>query len=222
MRVLLIEDDAVWAERLGSLLREQGWTVARAESGEAALHTLREQPLPDLILLDLVLPGMDGWTFYRHLRTTEEWSALPVMIVSTAGVPDLPLRSIVASLRKGEDHPRVLAEVRAELLRWKSAQRPPSPGPFQLTIPADMQQILTSFPESISRELHASLQNAAQLVAHELPLTSTWLQAISGGPEPTLMVRVDDYRAVVQLQPARRMVTVIAVLSPKHGWRGLA
>lgn len=222
MRALVIEDDASWAGQLGDLLVEAGWTVDRVESGEQGLEHLQSGALPNLILLDLVLPKMDGWAFYRHLRTTDSWAKIPVMVLSAAVLPEIPLKGIVAFLQKGGDRTKVLADVRQRLEAWKSGLPDQRVDRFRVVIPEDMRRMIAAFPAAVEAEIQASLQNAAQMVAHELPLTSTWLQAITGGEEPTLVIRVDGYRVMIQLNPSRREVTVIAVLSPDVGWRGIA
>lgn len=221
MRVLVVEDDSTWAGQLGALLSDGGWEVDRVESAEQGLRHLEAGPLPALILLDLVLPKMDGWTFYRHLRTTDAWSKIPVMVLTQSQLPDIPLRGIVAFLQKRGDRNQVLADVSSRIEGWRAEQATVSSAPFRVVVPDDMQRMIAAFPASVESEITNSLQNAAQMVAHELPLTSTWLQAVTAGDEPTLVVKVDAYRVMIQLQPDLRTITVIAVLSPDLGWRGL-
>lgn len=221
MRALVVEDDSTWAGQLGALLSDSGWVVDRVSTAEEGLTHLTAGPLPELILLDLVLPQMDGWTFYRHLRTTDAWAKIPVMVLTQSQLPDIPLRGIVAFLQKRGDRGQVLGDVRKRIDSWKAQQATAASAPFRVVVPDDMQRMIAAFPPGVGSEIDASLQNAAQMVAHELPLTSTWLQAVTAGDEPTLVVKVDGYRVMIQLRPEERTITVIAVLSPDVGWRGL-
>jgi len=84
--ILVVEDDADIRESLAALLRAEGYTVSTAENGRAAYDLLRRaRTLPEVILLDLMMPVMDGW----HFRVTQvQDSALadiPVVVLSGAG-----------------------------------------------------------------------------------------------------------------------------------------
>ena len=79
--VLVVEDDATTREMLQHLLLQEGWPVRAAENGRAALECLSES-LPQLILLDLLMPEMDGFEFVEQLRSRPEWRALPVVVVT--------------------------------------------------------------------------------------------------------------------------------------------
>jgi len=66
--VLLVEDDADIREALTDVLRMEHWTVEPAANGKLALDRLRAGPTPDLMLLDLMMPVMDGFELLEHLR----------------------------------------------------------------------------------------------------------------------------------------------------------
>lgn len=78
-RVLVVEDDEGISEAIAFKLRQQGYTCLTAADGLEGLRLLRREK-PDLMLLDLMLPGMDGWKLCQQAR--EEGFDLPVIIVS--------------------------------------------------------------------------------------------------------------------------------------------
>ncbi len=78
---LVVEDDDRTADLIRLLLEEDGFSVLRAASGEAALQIAPQQHL-SLITLDLMLPGMDGWAFLAHIRESSTLSQVPVVIIS--------------------------------------------------------------------------------------------------------------------------------------------
>jgi diguanylate cyclase (GGDEF)-like protein len=82
--VLIVDDDSLAAEILTQLLREEQ-TVAVAGNGEQALVLAREPPRPDLILLDVVMEGMDGYQVCRELKADPATRDIPVIFVSGRG-----------------------------------------------------------------------------------------------------------------------------------------
>lgn len=80
-RVLIIDDNPGLREMLRSALERAGWTVSEAENGNAAL-TLLEQETPELILLDLMMPEMDGFEFLAAARERPEWHDIPVVVIT--------------------------------------------------------------------------------------------------------------------------------------------
>lgn len=118
--LLIVEDEADIRELLRYNLEREGYKVQECGSAEAA-HTFLSRTLPDLILLDLMLPGTDGYSFCRTIRTDERTARIPVIMV-TARDEDA---DIVAGLEVGADDyvtkpfsARVLsARVRAVLRR---------------------------------------------------------------------------------------------------------
>ncbi len=76
--ILIIEDEAAIADGLAYALRQEGYRVDVAADGEAGLSAFRAQP-PDIILLDLMLPGVSGWEVCRAIRKT---SGVPILMVT--------------------------------------------------------------------------------------------------------------------------------------------
>ncbi|MER7368877.1 response regulator transcription factor [Nonomuraea wenchangensis] len=116
-RILLIEDDPAVREGLELALSRHGHWVRAVESGEQGLDRLRAD-VPDVVVLDLMLPGMDGFEVCRRIRTTGN---VPIIMLTARG-DDI---DVVAGLESGADdyvvkpvQPRVLeARIRAVLRR---------------------------------------------------------------------------------------------------------
>src|SRR4029077_11317193 len=79
--VLVVEDDPVMREMLQRRLEREGWTVIEAENGRVALKRMTERQ-PDLILLDLMMPEMDGFQFLDEVRKREDWHSIPVIVIT--------------------------------------------------------------------------------------------------------------------------------------------
>ena len=82
-RILIVEDDEDLVRLSTHWLEREGYTVEHAADGEAALARLHAGPLPALVLLDVMLPKIDGFEVLRHIRAATRTQALPVMIVTT-------------------------------------------------------------------------------------------------------------------------------------------
>jgi two-component system, OmpR family, alkaline phosphatase synthesis response regulator PhoP len=83
-RILLAEDDRFLRKSAGAMLLRQGFIVMAAEDGEEALRLARTES-PDLILLDVILPKMQGFDVLRALKSDPHTSPIPVIILSNLG-----------------------------------------------------------------------------------------------------------------------------------------
>lgn len=101
--ILLIEDHAHTRELLGELVAQLGYRVDLAGSAEEALEILKMNQAPSLILMDLHLPGMDGWQFHSVLQHEERWRRIPVIVTSAAGQQTPPPAGIAFHLPKPVD-----------------------------------------------------------------------------------------------------------------------
>ncbi|MDM8565050.1 response regulator [Candidatus Halobeggiatoa sp. HSG11] len=81
--VMVIEDDIVIREIMNDMLKTEGWRVFKAENGKVALEHLEDKK-PSLILLDLLMPEMDGFEFIARLRNDEKWHSIPVVVLTSA------------------------------------------------------------------------------------------------------------------------------------------
>jgi PAS domain S-box-containing protein len=79
--VLLVEDDPEMRRVLARALKKEGWQVREAENGHVALQRVAEER-PSMILLDLVMPTMDGVEFITELRKTESYRSIPIVVVT--------------------------------------------------------------------------------------------------------------------------------------------
>jgi two-component system, chemotaxis family, chemotaxis protein CheY len=82
MRVLIVEDNTDARVMLTFACEGEGHVVHQAENGRQALERLAEGPCPDVILLDLAMPVMDGWQFREVQQSSPDWASIPVVIVS--------------------------------------------------------------------------------------------------------------------------------------------
>jgi CheY-like chemotaxis protein len=80
--ILLCEDDPDIRDSVTEILEEAGYTVLGATSGDEALRLLSRHERPALLLLDLMMPGMNGWELYKELRQDPLWSSIPIVVFS--------------------------------------------------------------------------------------------------------------------------------------------
>ncbi|MHB1155326.1 MAG: response regulator transcription factor [Phycisphaerales bacterium] len=126
-RILIVEDEHDLAELLRFNLKREGYETHWAQTGEQAVQLCR-QHLPDLVLLDLMLPKMDGLDVCKRLKNNPETSAISIIMVTAKGEE----ADIVTGLELGADDyiakpfsPRVLmARVRAVMRRRESENQP--------------------------------------------------------------------------------------------------
>ena len=86
-RVLVVEDDPLTRTVLRRAMESEGWEVVEAEHGRAALERGAER-VPDLVLLDLMMPEMNGFEFLEALRAREAWRAVPVVVITAKELTD--------------------------------------------------------------------------------------------------------------------------------------
>jgi CheY-like chemotaxis protein len=114
--VLVVEDDANARHLLRQMLERDGWGVCEASNGREALERL-QRSVPRLILLDLMMPEMDGFEFLAELRRQECWRDIPVAVITARDINESERRQLDGAvqqiLQKGAyDHRQLLREVR--------------------------------------------------------------------------------------------------------------
>jgi len=82
--ILVVDDDDDFREALCEVLSEAGYPVAQAGDGEQALARVAEET-PGIILLDLKMPGLDGWGVMERLRADPKATGIPILILSAYG-----------------------------------------------------------------------------------------------------------------------------------------
>lgn len=133
-RVLVVDDDHAIRGFLAEALLDEGFEVRAAASGTQALEAIRKGWRPDLILLDLMMPDMDGWAFRKAQRSLARGlSEVPVVVMSAARnlsqrVAEIEARAVFA---KPFDLEALLATVNSLLVLKGEGRRTRSPTPFR-------------------------------------------------------------------------------------------
>jgi CheY-like chemotaxis protein len=112
--VLLVEDDSLTRDMLQGLLEREGFVVAAVANGREALNYLYRNHRPCLILLDLMMPVMNGWEFRTLQKRDPDLARIPVIVCSAAGDlhQEVSLMGAQGCLQKPVDPDSLLAAVR--------------------------------------------------------------------------------------------------------------
>jgi signal transduction histidine kinase len=136
-RILIVEDDRAVLETVRGVLEEEGYEISRASDGREALDRLQRDDAPDLILLDLRMPVMDGWTFRNAQKRLSHLAPIPVVAMSADATSRAQAISADAFLRKPLDLDDLLATIRRVLAEddakrrsehWRTVERMASLG----------------------------------------------------------------------------------------------
>jgi two-component system KDP operon response regulator KdpE len=119
-RILIAEDEPEFAELLQLWLVRQGWQTVLARDGSEALRAF-DSDEPDLVLLDIGLPGLDGWSLIAEIRAR---SQVPVLMVTALGAEADKIRGLGAGaddyMNKPVSFPELVARIRAALRRSRA------------------------------------------------------------------------------------------------------
>lgn len=109
--VLIVDDDDDIREALAMVLARRGYGAEEAANGQLALERLAEGLQPNLILLDLMMPTMNGWEFIKAMRQDESLARIPIVVLTGHGkmVNNGPLAGTVDVLGKPIDLSRLFA-----------------------------------------------------------------------------------------------------------------
>ncbi len=134
-RILIIDDDLDTLRLVGLMLQKQGYQILAANSGSQGLQQASEQ-LPDLILLDVMMPGMDGYEVARRLRTNPSTAGIPILMFTAKSQLDDKVEGFEAGaddyLTKPTHPTELQAHVKALLTRAKArGMNPPTAPPTE-------------------------------------------------------------------------------------------
>lgn len=121
--ILVVDDDTDVRETLCDFLVTEGYTVRRAADGREALDDLRRDGAPDVVLLDLRMPVMDGYEFLRRHDADQKLKDVPVIIVS-ATTERQPIQHVAAIFRKPVNLDLLLGALRKEVMKNYAAAGP--------------------------------------------------------------------------------------------------
>jgi two-component system, cell cycle response regulator len=123
-RILVVDDSQAQRDKLAQVLRGEGWEVTVAKDGNEAIKLVRSTQ-PDLVLLDMILPDMDGRQVLRLIKPRDAESFMPVIILSVKGDTNTKVEGLRIGaddfLVKGVEDPEIIARCQA-MLRIKSLQ----------------------------------------------------------------------------------------------------
>ncbi len=199
-RILLVEDESSIVNVVSQALRRHGFEVSTADNGDDALDMLYPV-LPDLVLLDLMLPGMDGWEVCRRIRSAPESKALPI-IMMTARRDE---RDLVQGLGLGADDyikkpfslVELVARVKSLIRRTQMVQTEPTLSVGELEIDLEGQMARLGGEElSLSlteyKLLRILAERPGQVVPRERLLSLIW--GVYGGDTRTVDVHISRLR----------------------------
>jgi len=189
-RVLIVEDDADIAALLAHSLRKAGYRSSTLHSGSEVVAEVRRDP-PDLVLLDVMLPGLDGLDVCRALRGDPQTAAVPIILLTARAEEG----DRIAGLDLGADDyitkpfspNEVVARVRALLRR---AQRPAVPGTVlrhgPVAVDLDRHQVTVEGDEVhlTAKEfllLRYFLEHPGRVLSRDLLLSDVWDYRYTGG-----------------------------------------
>jgi CheY-like chemotaxis protein len=127
--ILVVEDDAGVRETIRRALSQDGLKVVEAENGREALERMTEIT-PSLILLDIMMPELDGFGFMEELRKNEEWGSIPVVVLTAKDITDTERARLqgfaTAVLLKQEQSQDALIRDMRELIRQAVSSEVPA------------------------------------------------------------------------------------------------
>ncbi len=232
-RVLIVEDSATQAAALAVLLEREGFETVVARRAERALELLASERV-DVVLSDVLMPGMDGYELCRRIKVVAEWAEIPVVLLTSLTDP----LAIVRGLESGADHyvtkpydpEGLLSRVRLVLERAK-LPKVLHPQPFTVellgtpfTITATKEQILELLVSSYSDLVRTSeavrdAERRARFLAEAMELLSSSLEVhrVLRDLARLIVPRFADICAVDLLGPAGLPQRVDTV----HGFAGI-
>jgi two-component system KDP operon response regulator KdpE len=204
-RILIVDDEPGLRELVRINLEHEGFAAIQAANGLDGLAAVREQQ-PDLVILDVMMPDMDGWETCRKLR---EFSAIPVLMLTARAQSS----DIVTGLDSGADDyllkpfnmDELMARIRALLRRVPSPNRPVTAGNGEITIDKQKREVLVrnELVDLTPTEYDLLLllaENAGTVLNHETLLHGVWGQEYTKDND-YLKVYIWHLRRKIELDP---------------------
>ena len=124
-QILVVDDEPAIRDFVRAFLEDEGYRVAVGRNGDEALRAIRAQH-PDLVLMDIMMPGVDGREVVRVLHEHRAHAAIPVILMSAAVSWDQSVDGPIQFLRKPFDLDQLLGMIRAALACRSAAPGPPA------------------------------------------------------------------------------------------------
>ncbi len=227
-RILVIEDEQTIAELVADALRQWGYRVETAPDGDEGL-ALAEGTLPDLVILDLMLPGLDGWEICRRMKQNDTTRDIPVIMLTARREE----RDVVAGLEIGADDylrkpfsmSELVARVRALLRRTArstTSGEKTSVGPLVLDHEAES-VTLRGEPLELSpteyRLLETLARSAGRVLSREELLGKVW--GYYAGDTRTVDVHIWRLRRKIEDDPENpKMLHTLRGRGYRLQWEG--
>jgi DNA-binding response OmpR family regulator len=216
--IIAVDDDPEVLDTLGRVLEREAFEMGLAKSGTEALMLL-ERRVPDALILDIIMPGMDGITLCRQVRRDPRFAALPILFLTAKGSTD----DIVDGLDAGADDyvvkPFELAELRARVhaLLRRSAREAQTGAVIQLNelkLDSDTYQVyvkghrvqLTSTEHRLLRYL---MENPNRALSPGHLLQAVWEYPPNTGDPDLVRAHVRNLRAKIEKNTDRRYIRTI-------------
>lgn len=216
--IVAVDDDPEVLDTLGRVLEREAFDVGLANSGAEGLALL-EKRAPDALILDIIMPGMDGITICRQLRRDPRFAALPILFLTAKGSTD----DIVDGLDAGADDyvikPFELAELRARIyaLLRRSVRETTTGAVLQmndLKLDSDTYQVyikgnriqLTSTEHRLLRYL---MENPNRALSPGHLLQAVWEYPPNTGDPDLVRAHVRNLRAKIEKNTDRRYIRTI-------------
>jgi two-component system sensor histidine kinase/response regulator len=198
--VLVVEDHFFLQKAIQDTLAAEGYTVLAADNGRHALQVM-EKDRPDIIVADILMPGMDGYDFYQAVRARPEWTSIPfIFLTAKAQRADIikgKALGVEDYLVKPVDPEELVVTVRARLERAQAVQ-----ASSEAKLDEIKQQIVTALGHEMRTPL-TYIRGYTELALEDIPSLSPemledFLQSISQGAD-RLTGLADDFLTLVRL-----------------------
>jgi len=218
--ILVIEDNDVAMMQIRSALEESGYTVRPAFGGSEALEWVKQE-VPDAVILDLMMPDIDGFQVLEQIRSTSRTAKLPVLVLTakeltTAERNRLSYNNIQQLILKGSMDRNQLVACVAKLFQKQKEKKYPniSPVPKSESVNFDLSQILESERLVQVSDLHQRCRSRTILIAEDNPDNLITVTAILDGRGYSFITAVNGKEAVHLAKTSRPGIILMDVNLP--------